>query len=132
MSRSAPAHDAQAAVDEPRRAHTAFQWQLRGVLLELATIVTAAGAAIAAAVVTFRILWSGTALVSTPRGSSGPWVSDLHDFTLYATAAMWLASCAIVMCWVFTMTARAAGRFFARYDLKPPALLPEDSAHTDR
>lgn len=94
-----------------RRARTELEWQLRGVLLELATIVTASASAIAAGVLTFQILGSGTALVATPRGSAGPWVGDLHDFTRYGTAAMWLASCAIVMCWVFKLTAVASAGF---------------------
>ena len=113
----------------PRRAHTEFQWQLRGVLLELATIVTAAAAAIAAGVLTFRLLGSGTALVATPRGSAGPWVGDLQDFTRYGIAAMWLASCAIVMCWVpGPLSGKVTAEKAVRLSTGPNSVTSQDSA----
>lgn len=106
---------------EPRRAHSTFQWHVRGLALDLAALSMAAGAAILAGALALAFFAAIPRFMVTMNAINDPG----HPAEMSQPVAMALTVLAVVFAaaasWhVFRMVARSAARALDRFALLPP------------
>lgn len=108
---------------EPRQARTEFEWHLRGFLIDIAAIVTAATLASIACVLTLLLFTQIPVLMTTTLAAAFSSPSQSACIPGWAGAAILIGGILVgagVGWQVFTKVSRPAEQFFGRFALLPP------------